>query len=152
MRVRSKFLLSFLTFLLGAKKERRIRSPTGHYPSFFHNPPRSKQKSYPPPLSQSPKGRVNWLSLPAHNGKRLGLLLLELHAQLLQSCPTLCNPMNCSPPGSSVHGILLARIQERVAKPSSRGSSWPLSSILQVDSLPLSHQRSCFGTAVTKQK
>ena len=29
-----------------------------------------------------------------------------------QSCPTLCNPMNCSPPGSSVHGILQARILE----------------------------------------
>ena len=41
----------------------------------------------------------------------------------LQSCPTLCNPMNCSPPGSSVHGILQARILEWVAMPSSRGSS-----------------------------
>ena len=40
----------------------------------------------------------------------------------LQSCLTLCNPMNCSPPGSSVHGILQARIQEWVALPSSRGS------------------------------
>ena len=38
-----------------------------------------------------------------------------------QSCPTLCNPMNCSPPGSSVHGILQARILEWVAMPSSRG-------------------------------
>ena len=46
-------------------------------------------------------------------------------AQLLlsQSCPTLCNPMDCSPPGSSVHGILQARILEWVAMPSSRGSS-----------------------------
>ena len=34
---------------------------------------------------------------------------------LAQSCPTLCNPMNCSPPGSSVHGILQATIQEWVA-------------------------------------
>ena len=41
-----------------------------------------------------------------------------------QSCPTLCNPMNCSPPGSSVHGILQPRILEWVAMPSSRGSSW----------------------------
>ena len=32
-----------------------------------------------------------------------------------QSCPTLCNPMDCSPPGPSVHGILRARILERVA-------------------------------------
>ena len=38
-----------------------------------------------------------------------------------QSCPTLCNPMNCSPPGSSVHGILQARILEWVAIPFSWG-------------------------------
>ena len=37
----------------------------------------------------------------------------------------LCNPTNCSPPGSSVHGILQARISEWVAMPSSRGSSQP---------------------------
>ena len=42
-----------------------------------------------------------------------------------QSCPTLCNPMDCSPPGSSVHGILQARILEWVAIPFSRGSSNP---------------------------
>ena len=40
-----------------------------------------------------------------------------------QSCPTLCDPMNCSLPGSSVYGILQARILEWVAMPSSRGSS-----------------------------
>ena len=43
----------------------------------------------------------------------------------LQSCPTPCNPMDCSPPGSSVHGILQARKLERVAMPASRGSSQP---------------------------
>ena len=36
-----------------------------------------------------------------------------------------CDPMDCSPPGSSVHGILQARILEWVAMPSSRRSSWP---------------------------
>ena len=39
--------------------------------------------------------------------------------------PTLCNPMDCTPPGSSVHGIFQARILERAATSSSRGSSWP---------------------------
>ena len=38
---------------------------------------------------------------------------------------TLCDPTDCSPPSSSVHGILQARILERVAISSSRGSSWP---------------------------
>ena len=40
-----------------------------------------------------------------------------------QSCATLCDPMDCSPPGFSVRGILQARILEWVAIPSSRGSS-----------------------------
>ena len=48
-----------------------------------------------------------------------------MHAQLLQSCLTLCDPMDCSPPGSSVHGISQARILESVAVSSSRGSFWP---------------------------
>ena len=43
-------------------------------------------------------------------------------AQLLQLCPTLCDPMDCSPPDSSVHGICQARRLEW-AVPSSRGSS-----------------------------
>ena len=42
-----------------------------------------------------------------------------------QSCPTLCDPVDCSPPGSSVHGILQARILEWVAIVFSRGSSRP---------------------------
>ena len=44
-----------------------------------------------------------------------------MHAKSLQSCPTLCDPMDCSPPGSSVHGILQARILEWVAISFSRG-------------------------------
>ena len=42
-----------------------------------------------------------------------------------QSCPTLCDPMDCTPPGSSVHGIHQARRLEWVAMPSSRGRSQP---------------------------
>ena len=48
-----------------------------------------------------------------------------MHAQSLQFCPTLCNPMDCSPPGSSVHGIFQARILGWDAMPSARGSSQP---------------------------
>ena len=48
-----------------------------------------------------------------------------MHAKSLQSCLVLCDPMDCSPPGSSVHGILQARILEWVDIPSSRGSSPP---------------------------
>ena len=46
-------------------------------------------------------------------------------AKLLQQCPTLCDSMDCSLPGSSVRGILQAGILEWVAMPSSRGSSQP---------------------------
>ena len=46
-------------------------------------------------------------------------------AKLFQSCPTLCNPMDCSLQGFSVHRISQARILEWVAMPSSRGSSPP---------------------------
>ena len=42
-----------------------------------------------------------------------------------QSCPTLCDPVDCSPPSSSVHGTLQARILEWLAISSSRGSSQP---------------------------
>ena len=50
---------------------------------------------------------------------------LNMLACLLQSCPTLCNPMDCNPTGSSVYGTLQARIQEWVAVPPCRGSSQP---------------------------
>ena len=53
-----------------------------------------------------------------------GLAKSSVCAKSLQLCPTLCN-MECSPPGSSVHDILRARILEWVAISNSMGSSWP---------------------------
>ena len=50
---------------------------------------------------------------------------MKVKVLVAQPCLSLCNPMNCSPPGSSVHGIPQARILEWVATPFSRGSSWP---------------------------
>ena len=47
-----------------------------------------------------------------------------VHAKMLPSCLTLCNPMDCRPPGSPFHGILQERILKWVAMPSSRGSFW----------------------------
>ena len=65
---------------------------------------------------------------------------------LAQLCPTLCNPIDCSPRVSSVHGIFLARILKWVAFPPPRDPSDPginlwLQRLLhwQVDSLLLSH-------------
>ena len=63
---------------------------------------------------------------------------------VIKSCPTLCNPMDCSLPGSSVHGILQVRVLEWVSISFKKGSSWSNPHLLhwQVDSLPLSHQGS----------
>ena len=74
-------------------------------------------------------------------------------AKSLQSCLSLCDPVDCSPPSSSVYGIPQAWILEWVAMPSSRGSSWPrdrthISHIylyLQVGFLPLRFPRGSKG-------
>ena len=53
-------------------------------------------------------------------------------SEVAQSCSTLCDPVDCSPPGSSIHGILQARILEWVAIPFSRGSSRPMNPSLYI--------------------
>ena len=69
--------------------------------------------------------------LPSVRGcKTLPHLWAFVHAMkvkvlVIQLCLTCCDPMDCSPPGSSVHGILQARILEWVAISFSRGSSQP---------------------------
>ena len=68
-----------------------------------------------------------------------------MQAKSLQLCLTLCNPMNCGPPDSSVHGILQARILEWVAKPSSGASSPPR------DQTSISYV-SCIGRQVLYQQ
>ena len=60
-----------------------------------------------------------FLELAQTNSKAL------IRARSLQSCPILCNPMDCSLPVSSIHGILQARILEWVDIPLSQGSSRP---------------------------
>ena len=58
-------------------------------------------------------------------GGKGSIPIFDLGVQVVcvaQLCPNLCDPMDCSPPGSSVLGIFQARILEWVAMPSSRGS------------------------------
>ena len=50
---------------------------------------------------------------------------LESESEVAQSCPTLCDPMDCSLSGSSVHGIFQARVLEWIAISFPRGSSRP---------------------------
>ena len=88
---------------------------------------------------------IDWteLNCTEHYQKVYSWDLEVVCAKSLQSCPTLSDPMDCSPLGSSVQGILQARILEWVAISFSRGSSqrrdWIWSPALLVDSLPLSH-------------
>ena len=56
---------------------------------------------------------------------RACVMLVLVHAKLLHSCLNLCNTMDGSPQGSSVHGILQARTLKWVVMSSSRGSSQP---------------------------
>ena len=72
------------------------------------------------------------LSMPMFDSHQPGLIqsisscvknIICMSAKSLQSCLTLCDPMDCSPPGSFVHGILQAKIPEWVAMPSSRAPS-----------------------------
>ena len=77
-------------------------------------------------------------------GKRVKVLVALL-------CLTLCDPVDCSLPGSSFHGILQARILEWVTISFSRGSFQPRSLALQADSLPSElPEKSKFSWLITK--
>ena len=60
--------------------------------------------------------------IAGHKGT-LCTILASCFCLVAKLCPTLCDPTDCSPPGSSVHGILQARTLEWVAISFSRGSS-----------------------------
>ena len=109
-------------------------------------------KSFFKPGSRQSHGNRNvmwgagWLSLVLLGEKRTGDTRRSCCCcccLITKLCPTLCSPMDCSPPGSFVHGILQARILEWVAIPSSRDLPGPgiepTSPALQADSLSLSY-------------
>ena len=66
------------------------------------------------------QSRKQWVQLPFAI-----TAFVCMHVKSLHSCLTLCNPMDCSPPGPSVRGILQARMLEWIAMPSSRGYHQP---------------------------
>ena len=84
----------------------------------------SRQKSlvhWPPPTFSE-----QVLRAICEAGSQATVLSVCVHAcSVAKSGPTLCDPKDCSPPGSSAHGILQARILEWVAISFSRGSSRP---------------------------
>ena len=68
--------------------------------------------------------REGFLVSPCYSLYIVPNMLCMCARSVAQSCLTLCNPMHCSPPGSSVHGVFQARILEWVAISYSIGSSW----------------------------
>ena len=73
-----------------------------------------------------------WVTFTIYHSKASGYIYgivynysSEKWKWVAQSCPTLCDTMDCSLPGSSLHGIFQTRVLEWVAISFSRGSSWP---------------------------
>ena len=85
-------------------------------------------KSFPPPILKNVK--ESCFSGKKRHEENIPVCLLLIPqaaaaaAKLLQSCPTLCNPVDCSPPGSPVPGILQARTLEWVAISFSNAWKW----------------------------
>ena len=101
--------LSFHTGPLASLASDQGRIPTGYRPPFCTRWERRLEEGCPSAWNA-------FLCFSRNAWKKLKVLVT-------QSWPTLCNPVECSPPGSSVHGILQARILEWVAISFSRGSS-----------------------------
>ena len=84
----------------------------------------------PEPAERQSRGRGTTQQQPQpeaeeNNHYQITAWQRQSESEVAQSCLTLCDPMDCSPPGSCVHGILQARIPEWVAISFSRGSSRP---------------------------
>ena len=66
---------------------------------------------------------TSWATREVHVWSYVSIIITLCACSVAQSCLTLCDPMHCSLPGSSLHGILQARILQWAAIPFSRGSS-----------------------------
>ena len=101
------------------------------------------------PFPLHPLLSLIWISFLYLSSTMVFNQVSESESEVVQLCPTLCHPVDCSSPGSSVHGILQARVLEGVAISFSRGSSQPrdrtqVSRIVGRCFYFLSHQGICF--------
>ena len=100
-----------------------------HMPSSLHHPPWAA--SHPSLQGEralqgsGEKFKVKIIPMISFKTKTISETLFTHQSEVTQSCLTLCDPVDCSLPSSSVRGILQARILEWVAISFSRGSSWP---------------------------
>ena len=83
-----------------------------------------KERKFIPNQKRSSKTHYLLITYCVLKFKDFTITLLKW-SEVAQSCPTLCDPMDGSLPGSSVHGIFQARVLKWVAISFSRGSSWP---------------------------
>ena len=97
----------------------------GHFSRLFQSLLLIPQVSPNITSSEMTPNLAGWHSLSLSSRFCSVLFLSESESEVAQLYPTLCDPMDCGPPGSSVHGILQARILEWVAIPFSRESSRP---------------------------
>ena len=83
------------------------------------------------PVCATDGHNLQWMNIPFIASNHFsGQVALKFHyilseSEVAQSCPTLCDPMDCSLWGSSFHGIFQARVLEWIAICFSRGPSWP---------------------------
>ena len=111
----SQLLLLLLSHL---SRVRLLATPWSSYPKFYPVDSVLQMTAFSSdPYSLSTRVVFNNLTgLPATNFLTANLSFLPVLCVLVaQSCPAFCHPMDCSPPGSSVHGIFQARILEWVA-------------------------------------
>ena len=121
--VNTVMLIIFLTYLFGCAMS---------YLQHVESNPLTGDKTWAPcigsvelyPLDHQASLQIlsflKWISIPNFHVRRPAPFLLFL---LIKLCPSLCNPMDYSPPGSSIHGILQATILDWVAISFSWGSS-----------------------------
>ena len=127
-------LLGWLSSKESVCQCRRCKRVMGSTPGSGRSPGGGNGNSLQYSCLKNPTDRGAWWAI-VHGVSRVGYnsatkqqlsqclaFVLCLVAQL---CPTLCNPVDCSLPDSSVHEILQARILEWITMPSSRGSSQP---------------------------
>ena len=90
-----------------------------------------KEQLTPLPIPQPARGCPERMPLPTYSPTKVCLVkamvfpivMYRCEGEVAQPCPTLCDPVDCSLPGFSIHGILQARILEWVTISFSRGSS-----------------------------
>ena len=110
---------------LGAASWGPVLSRKDHPHSFLYDhlpPPSEPAKKSKPPYALNLSA---FLSLISDFYPVIWMCIYACECSVARSCPTLCDPMDYNLPGSSVHGILQARILEWVAVSSSTGSSQP---------------------------